>query len=857
MASVLVLFFAFAISLYTVAGIKRVATRFGIGALPNTRKIHSGFKPLLGGLGVLAGLLGGMFLAVALDILDIPAMLRYRHIGVGLFIIVLVGLVDDVKGLRPGAKFLGQFLAAAVAAYGGCFIEAFFSPSGAQLDLGVLNYPFTILWIMFIINAVNLLDGLDGLAGGISLITMAGFFILSVYQGNLFLVVLSLALIGALLGFLKHNYHPASIFMGDVGSLMLGYLLAVFSIESLRIANSHQVYFLVSLIMLGMPITDTLISFFRRMGRGSHPFKADREHIHHRLINLSLSHLDSVWLMYYFTMLYTVLGVLMVFYRELAGAFLFLLAFSFSIYWAWRLGYLETRQKISFGISEQQTRAAMRSPIHVNRIWHQIAIFLGDIAAINLAGYLTWWFRFRSGIILPASPRLWQDFFTEPVFLIITGVWLFLFWVNGLYRMPWDISRFNKSVRVTRIITFTLLLFLAGLNLDILVGQEARAPFNQAQLYTVGFYWLVMIIFVNGIRLLIIKWEKTRHIFEYSYKNTLVIGTGRKSRNILRDIRNNPHLLYRVIGIVDRKQKRHEFEGIPVLGTFEDLPDLIHQNMIEEIIVAVDKEPREDLLDIIGVCDRLQVVVKTPPVLHAMVSGHTSSLAEHGLTRVFPEPMVLWQWFLKRVIDITLAGSVLLLTLPLWTGLILLIRKRFQNSALVRIPILGKNGRIFNMYLFRLCNDDQISCDVYQGGGAETPLTPLGDFLYRTHLYKLPQLFNIIKGDMSWVGPRPESPEWYRQNFNRLPFLHRRVMVRPGISGFAQIKYRVNSSTKLLKERTKYENYYVENLSISLDIRIMLQSAMFFFRRKHRKGETAAFPGNGSNGKIKKKASAD
>jgi len=194
--------------------------------------------------------------------------------------------------------------------------------------------------VMFIINAVNLMDGLDGLAAGMSLITMAGFAIIVSLHGNIFLAVIAFSLIGALIGFLKFNYHPASIFMGDAGSLVLGYLLACFSVEALKISNSHQVYFLASLVMLGMPLTDTLIAFFRRMGRGDHPFKPDREHIHHRLLKLGVSHLDTVWLLYYCTLLYVTLGVLMVFYMELAGTLLFLVAFAFSIFWAWRLGYL-------------------------------------------------------------------------------------------------------------------------------------------------------------------------------------------------------------------------------------------------------------------------------------------------------------------------------------------------------------------------------------------------------------------------------------------------------------------------------------------------------------------------------------
>lgn len=123
----------------------------------------------------------------------------------------------------------------------GCYIEAFYSPTGGNLALGWFSYPFSVLWIVFIINAVNLLDGLDGLAGGISLITIAGFLLLTVFNEQVYLMYLALAMAGAILGFLRYNYRPASIFMGDVGSLMLGYVLACFSVETLKIAGSQQV----------------------------------------------------------------------------------------------------------------------------------------------------------------------------------------------------------------------------------------------------------------------------------------------------------------------------------------------------------------------------------------------------------------------------------------------------------------------------------------------------------------------------------------------------------------------------------------------------------------------------------------
>jgi lipopolysaccharide/colanic/teichoic acid biosynthesis glycosyltransferase len=502
----------------------------------------------------------------------------------------------------------------------------------------------------------------------------------------------------------------------------------------------------------------------------------------------------------------------------------------FSIFWAWRLGYLETRRFITFGLQEQETSASMRPLLRVGRIWHQIALLFGDILAIGASFLLTVWFRLKSGVIQPPSTKPLSDYLDQPVLFLLIGAWLLLFWMNGLYRMPWDVSRFDKLLRVMKVVTFGMVFILVMMNLNLLLNPTLKDPLNPSQVFTLAFYWLTMVILVNAMRLLIINIEKRFHIFEYTYKNTLLIGTTRQARNIIRDIEGNPHLLNKIVGIVDRNSKKTEFYGYPLLGDYHDLPQLIHEHKIEEIIVAVSENSRQDLLDIVGVCDRLQVIIKTLPALQTIVSSKTPELAGHSLVRVFPENMVMWQLIAKRFLDIFFAISLLILTLPFWLILMLLIKINFKKDVFVKLPILGKNGRVFTMYLFRLGDECQLSNDIYQGGGKNYQLTPLGDFLYRTRLYKFPQLINIFKGDMSVVGPRPEPPEWYRKNQHSLRFLHRRLTVRPGITGIAQLKYRFYESHKMLPERIKYDIFYSENSSINLDLRIILRSVFLFFR---------------------------
>ncbi|MCB0269534.1 MAG: sugar transferase [Calditrichaeota bacterium] len=824
MSNLVLLITSFFSALAAVGGTRRIAIHFKIGALPSARKIHTDFKPLLGGLGIFVGIVIGFFTAIALDILPAEIWQEHRFFWAGLLAILITGFIDDLRGLNAWQKFSGEFLAAGLLVADGCFIQAFYSPGETLLELGWLGIPFSIAWIVFLMNAVNLLDGLDGLSSGISLIIASGFLLLAIAIGNVFLIVLAISLIGGILGFLRFNYHPASIFMGDVGSLMLGYLLAAFSIEGLKIANSHQVYFLASLVMLGMPVTDTLISFFRRMGRGDHPFKPDREHIHHRLLNLGLSHLDSVWMMYYFTLLYVALGVLMVIYREIAGIPLFILALAFSIYWAWRLGYVETRKYITFDEIDESLLAVRRPPIHVDKIWHQIAIFFGDIISINLAMYLTWWFRFQSGVVNPLTLRSIQDYLVAPVWLVFTAIWVILFWLNGLYQMSWDVSRFSKAMRVTKVVTFGVLMLLFLLNFDILFAESSTDIFNTMQLSTLAVYWASLIGFVNLMRLLIINIEKRLHIFEYTFKNTLVFGTNRKARNVIRDIRDNPHLLNHIVGVVDRKAKTDTLEGFPVVKEYHNLPQLIHEHRVEEIIVALHDSAKEDLLNIIAICDRMQIVVKTLPELQAVVSGRSGAIDDGPIVRAFPDNMMLWQWLIKRMIDF-FAGIFAIVFLAIPGAILAFIGwRKFGRFPVGKIPIVGKQGRLFNMLLFHIDADDMLT-DGYRGGG-EKQLSAYGEWLYRTQIYKLPMLLNLLRGNVSLVGPRPEPLCWYREFSGKLRLLHRRLMVRPGITGLAQMKYRFESSQTDMRERLKYDIFYSENISLNLDLRILLRSLL-------------------------------
>lgn len=222
-----------------------------------------------------------------------------------------VGLLDDLNNLRPSAKLLAQCTAAIVAYAFGFRIEGI-TFAGASLDTGALALPLTLIWIVGVTNAFNLIDGLDGLATGIGFVALCTTLIVALMLGNLEVAIVCAALAGALLGFLRYNFRPARIFLGDSGSMFVGFMLAVLSVHG-STKSAAAVLAAVPLLALALPILDTLLSIARRWLRGKPLFGADEHHLHHRLLHIGLTHVRAVVLLYVLAAGLAVFGVVLAF----------------------------------------------------------------------------------------------------------------------------------------------------------------------------------------------------------------------------------------------------------------------------------------------------------------------------------------------------------------------------------------------------------------------------------------------------------------------------------------------------------------------------------------------------------------
>ena len=276
--------------------VKRLAFRIGAVDAPNYRKVHARIMPRLGGLAIFGAFLIGLAIYR-------PESEYLLAVVLGAIVIIITGVLDDMYEISAKAKMIGQLVAACIIVFlGGIQIEMINLPFGGELDFGFLSIPFTILWIVAITNAINLIDGLDGLAAGVSTIALITMAIMAFIMGNMFVVIVASILAASAFGFLYHNFHPAKIFMGDTGALFLGFMIAVLSLLGFK--NLTIVSFIIPVIMLGVPISDTFFAIIRRLRNGQKWSDPDKSHLHHRLIDLGFSHRQTVLIIYAIAILF-------------------------------------------------------------------------------------------------------------------------------------------------------------------------------------------------------------------------------------------------------------------------------------------------------------------------------------------------------------------------------------------------------------------------------------------------------------------------------------------------------------------------------------------------------------------------
>lgn len=450
----------------------------------------------------------------------------------------------------------------------------------------------------------------------------------------------------------------------------------------------------------------------------------------------------------------------------------------------------------------------------------------GDFIALVLVWYAYYHVRFELNWFVTEQV-------IEPATLFIPSLVMAVFWIClfaffGLYRRMYLTSRFDEIIRVGKISVIGTLIFFFLLFMDDLNWNEDNIRY--ARNYTV-LYWLLTFSFVSVNRLIIRTVQRHSVMRGYNLHKAVIIGTGQTAKNIFDDVERNRTTGLGVIGFISHNGKMVDESTVvdaeKVLGNLSQINDIIRQNQVEEIIIAMEPEDRNKLIPIIDHIDVPDVTVKIVPDIYQIISGlnQTNQIFGLPLIEVLPDPMPTWEKFVKRMMDVVLSLSILVITLPLMAIIAILIKMTSKGPAVFSQERIGLHGNPFTMYKFRsMYEDAEVKTGPVWATENDPRITPLGRWLRRLRLDELPQLFNVLKGDMSLVGPRPERRFFVDQFKKEIPLYSRRFSVRPGITGWAQVKWKYDESFDDVKEKTKYDLFYVENISLKMDLKILINT---------------------------------
>lgn len=303
---------AFVVTYFATPVVKTFASKIKAVDIPNNRKVHILPIPRLGGLAIYIGFLTAVIAAMIIS--QASGVNLNFHIITGILLgstlLMLVGMWDDIKHLRATTKLAWQIAAAFIVIFFGVVISFISNPFNGIWPIGIFAIPLTLLWIVGVTNAMNLIDGLDGLATGVTAISSLALFFVALRTHQIGAAILMLALVGAALGFLRYNFFPASVFLGDSGSMFLGFILASSSIIGV-LKTTLVVALIIPVLILGVPIFDTLFAIGRRLKAKKHPFEADDKHIHHMLLRAGFNKREAVLAIYIACFLLSFFAVVM------------------------------------------------------------------------------------------------------------------------------------------------------------------------------------------------------------------------------------------------------------------------------------------------------------------------------------------------------------------------------------------------------------------------------------------------------------------------------------------------------------------------------------------------------------------
>lgn len=416
--------------------------------------------------------------------------------------------------------------------------------------------------------------------------------------------------------------------------------------------------------------------------------------------------------------------------------------------------------------------------------------------------------------------------------IVLSFYWIVIFVLTGLYSKLYLVSRLDEFLKVIRstIIGALILYFLAS--------TEDTSRFMNQKTAIIS-YWGIVFGMISLNRFIIRTIQRFFAQHGKGLHRTVIVGTGVTAKNAYEDLLRNKILGMEVLGFINVNGKSPSPEvGIEkeeVLGDLNSIENIVKELQVQDILVALEPERRNDLVEVISRVDFPEVSLKLLPDFYQLVSGlnRTNQIFGLPLIEISPVPLPLWERVAKRLFDILIALFVLIISLPFLFFVAIAIKITSIGPAIYKQKRVGRDGKEFTMYKFRtMYNDAEQHSGPTWAKEKDPRVTRLGYWLRKLRIDEIPQLVNVLKGDMSLVGPRPERPHFVNQFKNQIPLYTRRLRVRPGITGWAQVKWKYDSSLDDVKEKTKFDLFYVENMSLKMDAKILINTLVTVLKGK-------------------------
>ena len=444
----------------------------------------------------------------------------------------------------------------------------------------------------------------------------------------------------------------------------------------------------------------------------------------------------------------------------------------------------------------------------------------------SFMGFITFYFVTKSRFIVSGD----SSYDIALIYLTIQFFWCVLFYLNRLYLGEYTISRISELVRLVRIvglvIGFCIISEAIGI-IPVLIKPMVILKYG----FLISFFTCCNRILLRSIQ----KWLLEKG---FGRENTVIVGANERGKKAAQFFHDHQAQGFNILGFIHLDGEPNDFvDGTVVLSHFNDIKNIIQKENISDVVLALNDSQRLSLFPIIQKLDPLPVTVKIIPDLYEVISGiaRTQQISGLPLIDINLKLNTNYLRIYKPVFDFFFSLFSFIGTLPLWIIITFLIKVDSRGPILYKQKRVGKHNTTFNAIKFRsMIKEAEKQTGPVWAEKDDPRITKVGRFLRRFRLDELPQLLNVLKGEMSLVGPRPERPYFVEKLIEEYPFYMRRSKIRPGITGWAQIKHRYDEYLEDVREKLRYDFYYIENMGLWLDLKIIIRTVRVMLSGKGR-----------------------